>query len=99
MAACADRTIKFYDLNSTNINVPVNIISELDGVPLCLDYYNAGTHEVIIAGDDLGICHVYNMKPKWHACEYRLQHKNNTTYNHECHKMEIEKQIESEIEK
>ena len=38
-AACADRTIKFYDLNSTQPDVPVSAIAELDGMPLCLDYY------------------------------------------------------------
>ena len=37
-AACADWTIKFYDLEGTQPSIPVSAISELDGMPLCMDY-------------------------------------------------------------
>ena len=37
-AACADRTIKFYDLDGTQPDIAVSAISELDGMPLCIEY-------------------------------------------------------------
>ena len=39
MAACADRTLKFYDLGLTNVNQPVSEIADLNGLPLCMDYF------------------------------------------------------------
>lgn len=74
-AACADRTIKFYDLEGTQPSIPVSCISEMDGMPLCIDYYFSKEKnlEYLIVGDDLGICHIYEFKPgDWHACFWNM---------------------------
>lgn len=34
VAACTDRTLKFYDLVLTNVNLPVSEIADFDGLPL-----------------------------------------------------------------
>ena len=62
VAACANRSISFYDLNQTNTSIPVSKISDLDGIPLCLDYFNwpDQAKETLLVGDDLGICHMYD---------------------------------------
>ncbi len=68
-----------------------------------------------MAGDDLGICHLYKLKKDWHCCywkikkepksgyhttsEYNLGSSKNSKlkqeYNHECHKLVINKAINS----
>jgi len=74
VAASADRMISFYDLASTNFNIPVSRIEGLVGIPLCMEYYrwpknNDGKFETLLVGDDLGICHMYNFTtPDWHSC-------------------------------
>lgn len=80
VVACADRSLKFYDISLTNVNTPVSIISELDGLPLCMDYFlkpKLGL-ETLVVGDDLGICHMYDFKPDWHSCEWKI-HINDDT--------------------
>jgi len=91
VAACADRTIKFYDINLTNVNMPVSVISELDGLPLCMDYFIKSKQgmETLVVGDDLGICHMYDFKPDWHSCEWRMWIKDDTC----CHIKEIKESL------
>jgi len=79
VCASANRTISFYELNMNNIKQPVSRIDNLDGIPLCLEYYrwptnnNDGKLETLLVGDDLGICHMYNFTSKdWHYCEHKL---------------------------
>lgn len=64
--------------------MPVSAIAELDGMPLCLDYYFTEVKEkstdgrgeewtkvteYLFVGDDLGICHQYIFEDmNWHAC-------------------------------
>lgn len=95
VAACADRTIKFYDLNSNTssntlintITQPVSVIAELDGVPLCLDYVDQKEtgNEIILCGDDLGIAHMYTMSKGWHICQGKFRHKKaNGTDVYDC---------------
>ena len=60
--ASANRSVSFYDLNQSNISTPVSKISDMDGVPLCLDYYyktGENRKEVLFIGDDLGIIDLY----------------------------------------
>ena len=72
-AACADRTIRFYDIKATNYTEPFNVIGEFDGIPMCMEYYYKGNGiEYLIVGDDLGICHVYKMEFGWHACIWNI---------------------------
>ena len=91
VAASANRMISFYDLNQTNYNVPVSRIENLVGIPLCIEYYrwpknNEDKLETLLVGDDLGICHMYNItKVDWHYCEYKRGSKD----KNKCHKTEI----------
>jgi hypothetical protein len=81
VAATANRMISFYDLDSTNFNTPVSRIENLEGIPLCLEYYkwfenNDGKLETLLVGDDLGICHMYNItSADWHYCEFKMGSK------------------------
>lgn len=95
VAACADRTLKFYDLGSTNFNTPVSVISEMDGLPLCMDYFLKPKQgvETLVVGDDLGICHMYDFEPSWHSCIWKIGQKDHDC----CHKDEIAKNIAEEI--
>lgn len=75
IAASANRMISFYDLSSTQYNVPTSRIEGLVGIPLCLEYYrwpdnnNDSKLETLLVGDDLGICHMYTFISKdWHIC-------------------------------
>ena len=62
--------ISFYDLSSTQYNVPTSRIEGLVGIPLCLEYYrwpennNDSKLETLLVGDDLGICHMYTLSQK-----------------------------------
>ena len=91
VAASANRMISFYDLNQTNYHTPVSRIENLVGVPLCIEYYawpknKDARLETILVGDDLGICHMYNITtPDWHFCEFKLGSKQ----CNECHKTDI----------
>lgn len=99
VAASANRMISFYDLNSTNFNVPVSRIENLVGIPLCMEYYkwpknNEGKNETLLVGDDLGICHMYNFTSnEWHMCQY----KKGSQDPNMCHAKEIEKQFVKEV--
>jgi len=92
VAASANRMISFYDLESTNYNVPVSRFEGLVGIPLCMEYYkwsknNDGKCETLLVGDDLGICHMWNFtSPEWHSCQYKMGTKD----ANECHKSKIE---------
>ena len=104
VAASANRMISFYDLSSTNYNVPTSRIEGLVGIPLCMEYYKwpennnkDGKKETLLVGDDLGIIHMYNFThPDWHTCQYRVEyeHKKNQKKGsrdiNECHKRLIE---------
>jgi WD40 repeat protein len=91
VAACADRSLKFYDISLTNVNTPVSIISELDGLPLCMDYFTKSKQglETLVVGDDLGICHMYDFKHDWHSCEWKIKTNDDTC----CHIKEIKEAI------
>lgn len=77
VAASANRMISFYDLNSTQQNVPSSRFEDLVGIPLCMEYYkwpdnNEKKYETLLVGLDLGICHMYNFKSdNWHSCVFR----------------------------
>lgn len=92
VAACADRTLKFYDLVLTNVNLPVSEIGGLDGLPLCMDYFLKTKQglETLVVGDDLGICHMYDFKPDWHSCEWKIEDDEHYC----CHKEEIIKRLQ-----
>lgn len=106
VAACADRTIKFYDLTQTNVNTPVSTITELDGVPLCLDYCltqneESGVEERLLMGDNLGICHLYTFKEGWHSCCWKINSKikKEDESGLQCdHKEQISSNIDKAIE-
>lgn len=53
----------------TTIEVPVSEIADLDGLPLCMDYFLKPKQniETLVVGDDLGICHMYDFSPDWHS--------------------------------
>jgi hypothetical protein len=93
--------ISFYDLNQTNYNVPVSRIENLVGIPLCLEYYQWPKNkenkiETLLVGDDLGICHMYNItSTEWHYCEYKLGSKD----PNKCHQHEIVEKFNKKIEK
>lgn len=92
VVASANRTVSFFDLNQSNITNPVSKISDMDGVPLCLDYFSKtgeSRKEVLIIGDDLGIIHLYNFEPGWHICDWRIRSHN--AMNCEEHMNIIEK--------
>lgn len=88
--------ISFYDLNQTNYYTPISRIENLVGVPLCLEYYpwpknKDGRYETLLVGDDLGICHLYNLtEAEWHYCEYKYGSKN----CNECHMKQIKENYE-----
>jgi WD40 repeat protein len=99
VAACADRTLKFYDLILTNVNLPVSEIADFEGLPLCMDYFIKSKQglETLVIGDDLGICYMYDFSPDWHSCEWRMDDPEHYC----CHKDEILKRyrpIEEEEE-
>lgn len=74
--ASANRSVTFYDLNQSNMIQPVSKISDLDGVPLVLNYYSKSGEnrkEVLIIGDDLGIIHLYTFEPSWHICDWSIR--------------------------
>jgi hypothetical protein len=79
----------------------VSKITELDGIPLCLDYYKwpDKDKETLLVGDDLGICHMYDFTPGWHSCEWRITKKGETTATKPCHQAEIEARVNEEVEK
>jgi hypothetical protein len=55
-----------------------------------------GKLEVLLMGDDLGICHLYNFTSEnWHTCEYRQ----GTSDPNTCHKAKIEQEYEEKIKK
>lgn len=99
VAASANRMVSFYDLDSTNYNVPVSRIENLVGIPLCIEYYrwpknNEDKLETLLIGDDLGICHMYNIsQTNWHYCEYKRGSKD----KNKCHKAEIKADFEKKI--
>ena len=101
VAATANRMISFYDLNSTNYYIPVSRIENLVGVPLCIEYYrwpknNEEKLETLLVGDDLGICHMYNItSPDWHYCEYKRGSKDQNP----CHKEDIQAKFKVTVEK
>lgn len=78
------------------MNIPVSTITELDGIPLCLDYYKWPDQdkETLLVGDDLGICHMYEFRPGWHACNWKVKINDKEC----CHKHEIENRMEREVE-
>jgi len=89
VAASANRMISFYDLSSTNYQLPYSRIEGLVGIPLCMEYYawppknSEGKLETLLVGDDLGICHKYDFtKTDWHWCQYKLGSQNANN----CHK-------------
>jgi WD40 repeat protein len=99
VAACADRTLKFYDLILTNVNLPVSEIADFEGLPLCMDYFIKSKQdlETLVIGDDLGICYMYDFSPAWHSCEWRMDDPEHYC----CHIKEITdryKPIEEEVE-
>lgn len=91
VAACADRSLRFYDINLTNVNTPVSVISELDGLPLCMDYFIKGKQglETLVVGDDMGVCHMYDFKPDWHSWEWKIKVNDDTC----CHIKEIKEAL------
>jgi WD40 repeat protein len=91
VAAWADRTLKFYDLTSTNYKIPVSEIADLVGLPLWMDYFLKPKQglETLVVGDDLGIWNMYDFEPDWHSCEWKM-HDKNTVW---CHKDEILKRF------
>lgn len=97
VAACADRTLKFYDLGSTNYSTPVSIISEIAGLPLWMDYFlkEKQGKETLVVGDDLGVTHMYDFEPDWHAWEWKININDETC----CHKNEISNKINEELGK
>lgn len=113
VAASANRMISFYDLNenknkSADKITPSSRIEGLVGIPLCLDYhyYNNkasnidGKFETLLMGDDLGICHKYDITLEdWHTCEYKV----GTNDPMVCHFKKIDddykKEIKDEFEK
>lgn len=100
VAASANRMISFYDISNKNLSpTPTSRIEGLVGIPLCMDYHRYvgnydGKREVLLMGDDLGICHLYNFtQDDWHTCEY----KQGTSDPNTCHKAKIEEDYEKEI--
>lgn len=100
VAASANRMISFYDLASTNYQLPYSRIEGLVGIPLCMEYYawdknSEGKLETLLVGDDLGICHKYDFtKVDWHWCQYKLGSQN----ANQCHKTYIEEEFEQAVE-
>jgi len=83
VAGSANRMISFYDLSSTQFNIPTSRIEGLVGIPLCIEYYrwpennNDSNLETLLVGDDLGICHMYTIKSRdWHICTFKIEEQN-----------------------
>ena len=99
IAASANRMISFYDLETTNYNVPVSRIEGLVGIPLCMEYYrwpknNEQKYETLLVGDDLGICNMYTFTDlNWHICQYKLGSKDPNM----CHAKDIEEEFTKEV--
>jgi len=92
--------ISFYDLNSTNHNVPVSRIEDLPAIPLCMEYYRwpdntEGKIETLLVGDGLGHLHKYDFtQEEWHTCCYKPGDPDTM----ECHKKEIQQDFKDKIE-
>eukprot|EP00742_Colponemidia_sp_Colp-10_P008505 GILJ01009216.1.p1 GENE.GILJ01009216.1~~GILJ01009216.1.p1 ORF type:complete len:1025 (-),score=150.44 GILJ01009216.1:215-3289(-) len=72
VAASTDRSLTFYDMGHGGDGI-VGRISNLDGTPLCLNYYQPShDREVIICGNDHGDVNVYSLSNGWHACDGKL---------------------------
>jgi WD40 repeat protein len=101
IAASANRMISFYDLETTNYNVPVSRIEGLVGIPLCMEYYrwpknNEQKFETLLVGDDLGICNMYTFTSQnWHICQYKLGSRD----PNRCHAKEIEEDFTDKVSK
>ena len=101
VAASANRMISFYDLTSTNYQLPYSRIEGLVGIPLCMEYYawppknNEGKLETLLVGDDLGVCHKYDFtKQDWHWCQYKLGSQDPNL----CHMKEVIDEFEQAVE-
>lgn len=105
VAASANRMISFYDLNENKNKSPDKIfptsrIEGLVGIPLCLEYHqykkdSSDKLETLLVGDDLGICHKYDIiEENWHTCEY----KQGSSDPNKCHAKDIIQEYEKNIE-
>ena len=74
VVGCSDRSLSFFDLNASksNMGIPNNRISKLDGVPLTMDchFFEKRKEHVLFVGDDLGILHLFKFSDKFHVCEW-----------------------------
>ena len=64
--------VQFFDLNLPKhlLSIPVGKISEMGCTFLCLEQYYLPDLNIerVIAGDNLGILHVYDLQQDWHIC-------------------------------